>query len=103
MAKNLLKVLLLCTCVMLQSANGFTYKKIYRNIEICGSNNGHRRYLELGESGEVMAHNITVPDVISIIYLIIWKFKIKKIIKKKFIHNDDAKNDGNFPMTLVNF
>lgn len=49
--------------IILQIVDGFTYQKIIRDIEICGSSNGHRKYLELGDSGEIRAENISVPNV----------------------------------------
>jgi hypothetical protein len=44
-------------------ADGFTYQRTFRQTEICGFHNGHRKYLEEGESGTLLAHNITVPSV----------------------------------------
>lgn len=63
MFKNLKISIALIIVVILNSSNGFTYQKIYRNTEICGNLNGHRRYLELGETGDILAHNITIPNV----------------------------------------
>lgn len=65
------KVLILTVIVVIQITDGFTYQKIHRRTEICGSNNGHRRYLELGETGEILAHNITVPSVKKMSYYIL--------------------------------
>jgi hypothetical protein len=48
---------------ILQFVDGFTYQNAVREIEICGSSNGHRKYLELGDSGEIVAENIAVPKV----------------------------------------
>ncbi|KAG5678029.1 hypothetical protein PVAND_007736 [Polypedilum vanderplanki] len=48
--------------LILNFSNGFTYQKFFKNSEICGTLNGHRRYLELGETGDIMAHNISVPN-----------------------------------------
>lgn len=64
MLKNVLILLLLDILVLNHPSSGFTYQKIHRNTEICGPHNGHRRYLELGETGEISAHNISVPHVI---------------------------------------
>lgn len=50
--------------VLLQFVDGFTYQAIVRDVEICGTFNGHRKYLELGDSGEITADNILVPKVI---------------------------------------
>lgn len=63
MFRNVLILLLLDILVLNHPSNGFTYQKIHRNTEICGSHNGHRRYLELGETGEILGHNISVPHV----------------------------------------
>lgn len=50
--------------VVIQFADGFTYQqRMIRQTEICGYHNGHRKYLELGESGKLTANNITVPSV----------------------------------------
>lgn len=51
--------------VILQFVDGFTYQNVKREIDICGTSNGHRKYLELGDSGEIVAENISVPKVIS--------------------------------------
>lgn len=40
-----------------------TSQKIYKNTDICGYHNGHRRYLELGETGQLTARNVTVSNV----------------------------------------
>jgi len=53
--------------MLYQPSSGFAYQKIHRNSEICGSNNGHRRYLELGETGEIFGHNISVPHVMKML------------------------------------
>lgn len=49
--------------VILQFVDGFTYQQAIREIDICGTSNGHRKYLELGDSGEIVAENILVPKV----------------------------------------
>lgn len=49
--------------VVLQFVDGFTYQNSVREIEICGSSNGHRKYLKLGDSGEIVAGQILVPKV----------------------------------------
>lgn len=52
--------------VLLQFAfvGGFTYQSLIRDIDICGTTNGHRKYLELGDSGDIFAANISVSKVI---------------------------------------
>lgn len=50
--------------VIINFSDGFIYQ---RQSEICGYHNGHRKYLELGESGKLSANNITVPNVREII------------------------------------
>ena len=52
---------------LISFADGFTYQRMIRQTEICGYHNGHRKYLELGESGKLTANNITVPKVSKII------------------------------------
>lgn len=50
--------------VVINVSDGFSYQRIVgRQSEICGYHNGHRKYLELGESGKLSANNITVPNV----------------------------------------
>lgn len=49
--------------VIVTFADGFTYQRVYRQSEICGYHNGHRKYLELGESGKLSATNISVSNV----------------------------------------
>lgn len=49
--------------IVLNLADGFTYQRTVRSSDICGYHNGHRKYLELGESGQLSATNITVPTV----------------------------------------
>lgn len=49
--------------VIISIVDGFTYQRIFRQSEICGYHNGHRKYLELGESGKLSGNNITVPNV----------------------------------------
>lgn len=53
----------LIVIVVVSYVNGFTYQRVFRKSEICGFHNGHRKYLELGESGELSATNITVSKV----------------------------------------
>lgn len=53
--------------VIVNLADGFTYQRGFRQSEICGYHNGHRKYLELGESGKLSGNNITVPSVREII------------------------------------
>lgn len=65
MLKKLSILVILSLIVLIKSTVGFTYQKIYKSTEICGSHNGHRRYLEFGETGEIFAHNISVPNVIN--------------------------------------
>lgn len=59
--KCLIKLAVLIIVVNL--ADGFTYQRTVRSSDICGYHNGHRKYLELGESGQLSATNITVPTV----------------------------------------
>lgn len=55
--------------VLLHFVDAFTYQSIVRDISICGSTNGHRKYLELFDSGEIFAANISVPKkVIKLIF-----------------------------------
>jgi hypothetical protein len=49
--------------VIVNFTDGFTYQRTFRQSEICGYHNGHRKYLELGESGKLSGSNITVPSV----------------------------------------
>jgi hypothetical protein len=49
--------------VIINLSDGFAYQRMNRQTEICGYHNGHRKYLELGESGKLTATNITVPNV----------------------------------------
>lgn len=60
--------------VIFQFVDGFTYQNARREIEICGTTNGHRKYLELGDLGEIIAENISVPKVNlkKIIYIMIY-------------------------------
>jgi hypothetical protein len=55
--------LLLLLIVIVNLADGFNYQRIYRETEICGYHNGHRKYLEEGETGMLSATNVTVPSV----------------------------------------
>jgi hypothetical protein len=56
-------IFVIIALVNLYYADGFTYQKVYKSTEICGVHSGHRKYLEMGESGEILAHNISVPEV----------------------------------------
>lgn len=47
--------------VVVSSTNALPHQRTFSDI--CGYHNGHRKYLELGESGHLSALNITVPDV----------------------------------------
>lgn len=67
--------------VLLHFVDGFTYQSLVRDIEICGTTNGHRKYLELGDSGEIFAANISVPKVIKFCYIYVKKIKIISIFK----------------------
>lgn len=53
--------------VIINFTDGFTYQRIFRQTEICGYHNGHRKYLEMGESGKLSGNNITIPNVREII------------------------------------
>jgi hypothetical protein len=61
--KEMIRILIF-TFVIVQLSSGFSNQNVFRNVEICGSQNGHRRYLEMSESGEILASNITIPEVI---------------------------------------
>lgn len=65
--------------MLLHFVDAFTYQSIVRDISICGSTNGHRKYLELFDSGEIFAANISVP---------------KKVIKLIFFQFDHAHVQG---------
>lgn len=54
---------ILILLVIVNLSDGFTYQRGFRQSEICGYHNGHRKYLELGESGKLSGNNITVPSV----------------------------------------
>lgn len=58
--------------VILQFVDAFTHQNTIRDIEICGTSNGHRKYLELGDSGRINAENILVPKVILFFYALIY-------------------------------
>lgn len=60
--KSLIKFMLFCLW-MKSFAEGFAYQRVFLQSEICGFHNGHRKYLELGDSGQLSASNITVPSV----------------------------------------
>lgn len=49
--------------VVINFSDGHSYQRLSHPTEICGYHNGHRKYLELGESGKLTATNITVPNV----------------------------------------
>jgi hypothetical protein len=49
--------------VVIDFSDGYSYQRLSHPTEICGYHNGHRKYLELGESGKLTATNITVPNV----------------------------------------
>lgn len=59
-ARNFLLILI----VIVNLTDGFTYKRASRESEICGYHNGHRKYLDEGETGKLSATNISVPSVI---------------------------------------
>lgn len=63
--KKIMKCLtkLVVLILVLNFADGFTYQRTVRSSDICGYHNGHRKYLELGESGQLSATNVTVPTV----------------------------------------
>lgn len=48
-------------------ADGFNYQRVFRQSEICGYHNGHRKYLEEGDTGKLSATNISVPNVRALI------------------------------------
>ncbi|CRL03322.1 CLUMA_CG016193, isoform A [Clunio marinus] len=50
------------TFVIENFAESFSYQRSFRQSEICGYHNGHRKYLELGDNGEMFASNITIPQ-----------------------------------------
>lgn len=60
-------------------ADGFSYQRVFRQSEICGYHNGHRKYLELGDTGKLSANNITVPSVCDAEFLFIIANWIKNI------------------------
>lgn len=56
--------LFLIFCASLGAVDGFAKSKIeMKSRDICGNHDGHRKYIELGERGEIFASNITVPKV----------------------------------------
>lgn len=60
--KSSIKILLLYF-IIANFADGFSSQRGLRQSEICGFHNGHRKYLELGDTGSLSANNITVPSV----------------------------------------
>lgn len=57
---------LLLMVALCNFADGFSYQRVFRESQICGYHNGHRKYLEFGDSGKLSANNITAPSVRSI-------------------------------------
>lgn len=56
--------LLLTLCATLNVVDGFVKGRMeLKSRDICGNHNGHRKYIELNEKGEIFASNITVPKV----------------------------------------
>lgn len=56
--------LFLTFCVTFGAVDGFAKGRVeLKSRDICGNYNGHRKYIELGEKGEIFASNITVPKV----------------------------------------
>ncbi|CAO1345668.1 unnamed protein product [Diamesa serratosioi] len=60
----MLKFYWLFGLVFLLSNADSTPQRVYKNTDICGYHNGHRRYLELGETGQLTARNVTVSNSI---------------------------------------
>lgn len=60
--KSLIEILLIYF-IIANFADGFSYQRVFRQSEVCGFHNGHRKYLELGDTGKLSATNITVPSV----------------------------------------
>ena len=60
----MLKVLkVIIFLIILQFGYGDVSSRIKKSIEICGFHNGHRRYLDLGENGQLKASNISISNV----------------------------------------
>lgn len=60
---NILWDIVLILSVTANMVNGFSYQRAFRETQICGLHNGHRKYMELGDTGILSANNITVPIV----------------------------------------
>lgn len=58
---SLISGFLLLVCCF-ENANGMP--RPFRTNEICGQYNGYRLYLELGQTGTLEAHNVSLPNVI---------------------------------------
>lgn len=67
--KWLILIVVVCgVCVKSVIVNGYPPMAVLRNNDICsGTSNGRRAYLELGDSGVLLANNVTtsngVPNV----------------------------------------